>query len=444
MRGTLYGPDNRPIALADDHPPNASALARTVIPGRFETGLANVIGAMPNPDEVLMSEGPATYTRMFESDGHVHSIVTQRMRRVTGRGWGIHPFDDSPRAKEIATGVEESFRRELSIQSDLEHFAMSLVTGFQIGEAVWRRDGWMVLESIKQRHYSRFGFRNDEVPILRDGRGQDVALDMPFKFIVHRHSEEAENPYGTSCLRSCYWAWRFKLMGWETWITMLQRFGVPSLVALFEAGADEEKAKRTADALTDQLLSVANGGAGAFANTKDVKAIDVNGRGEDNDLLRRACNEEMTEGVLTATLTTNTGANGNRSLGDTHEEAIDKNVSEADREGLATTMTRTAVKWQAVLRYGEDGRRLPPAFRFDENKTAPWSQVREAGELGLPLDMDALESDFNIPLGRNPKKAFVKDGGMPPAGVGIDLADPDSESRSTYFVFRGRRPATFE
>ena len=166
----------------------------------------------------------------------------------------------------------------------------------------------------------------------------------------------------------------------------------------------------------------------------------MKGRGEDNDLLRRACNEEMTEGVLTATLTTNTGANGNRSLGDTHEEAIDKNVSEADREGMAMTITRTAVKWQAYLRFGEDGLRLPPAFRFDENKTAPWEQVKEAGELGIPLDLDALEDEHNIPVGRDPKTAFVRDRPSATGAVGIDLADGADESRRTFFVFQGGRP----
>ena len=440
----LYGPDDRPIQLADDdRPPRRSVLASTVIPPRYQTGLQNVLEAMPNPDEILQSEGPETYTRMFESDGHVASIVTQRMRRVTGRGWSIRPFDDSPRAKEIAESVQQIFLRELNVPSDVRHFAKAIVTGFAVGEAVWRIEDTAILESIKQRHYSRFEFRRDGVPLLRTGPGPDRPLDEAFKFVVHRNDEEAENPYGSSILRPCYWAWRFKLMNWESWLTVLQRFGVPSLAVLFEAGADEEKAKATANLLTDQLLSVSGGGAGAFANVTALQQIEATGRGEDFDLLRRACNEEMTEAVLTSTLTTNTGTNGNRALGEVHEDNVERNVAETDREMLATTMTRAPVRWQAVLRFGEDGRRLPPSFAFDENKTADWSQVKEAGELGVPLDLDALSGDFNIPIDRDPKTAFVRDRQPARVETGIDLAHGADGSR-TFFVFRGGQPVRFE
>lgn len=419
-----------PDALAK--PKNQILTSALVQP--LASGFQGLLDAMPNPDEVLREEGRGIYRKML-NDPHIKATLRQRVTRMLGRPWDIRPFDESAFAVEVSDYTKDVLNSEVNFTSDLEHLASALPFGYAVSEAVWRIEDTPVLDSLKARREDRFGFRpNGTLLLEKPPPGRE--LGMNFKFIVHRNAEDAENPYGNSVLAPCLWPWRFKNAGFEFWLNILDRFGVPSLAALFEGGSDAEKNRELANLIVEQLMLMANGGAGAFANVKDVKPVSVSGKGEDFEKLIALCNNEISKAILTVVLVTDTDGKGSYALGQVQEDALEKNISEGDRRALAATVTRSIVRWIVELRFGARGLAVLPSFVFDEFQTAPWSVVREAMDREVPVSKSALYNVYNLPEPADEDDTFV---GKPVSGMNPEaLALGDDTDFFTWPTKRSR------
>jgi phage gp29-like protein len=381
-------------------------------------GFEQFLTFLPNPDEVILSEGKDIYDVIMK-DAHVFGAVQQRKSFVLSKDWNITPASNDSADTKIAEYVNETIKKELNLYQDLEDLLRAFEHGFAVTEAIWRNDSTgLTLESLLARSWKRFSFKSDGT-LLLTGDGPQVTLDMPWKFIVHKNEPEPENPYGTSVLSRCYWPWKFKQAGWEFWLRVLDKFGVPSLAALFEGDMNETATLERAEHIANELLKISSGAAGAFGGVKDIKAIEAKGHSQDFKTFLSVCDSQISKAVLTVTLTTEVSEKGSYSLGQIHEKAL-KQLTYKDCNALSATLTRTLLKWITELRFGIG---TPgPEFKFDFFDAAPWESVRDAMDRGVPVSKRALYSTYNIP--------------EPEGDEDIFIATPQSIQMSDDFFFR--------
>ncbi|HFC96855.1 MAG TPA: DUF935 family protein [Thermosulfurimonas dismutans] len=374
---------------------------------------------LPNPDEVAEREGPEVFDRMLQ-DPHIFACLAQRKALLLSRGWDVVPGEDSERARAVAEFVSETLEKELDLYRDLEEMLSALEHGYAVTEVVWRlEEGRWVPESLLGHDFRRFGFAPDGTLVWLDADRGRVPLRQPYKFIVHRNEATPENPYGRSVLTRCYWPWRFKMAGLEFWVTLLEKFGVPSLAALFEAETTEEKVRELVDFISEQLLRITSGGAGALAGVKDIKSLDARGQGEDFKLLLDLCNAEISKAILGETLTVEVGERGAYAHGRVHLEVLEALVQK-DARALENTLNRTLVRWIAELNFGREA--PAPRFRFDFEPVADWEKIKDALDRGVPVSRRALYMVYNLPEPEDDEDAFVSP--LVAAKAGLAFSDP--------------------
>jgi phage gp29-like protein len=385
---------------------------------------------LPNPDEVVEREGPEVFDRMLQ-DPHIFACLTQRKALLLAKEWEIVPADSSEKAQKVAEFVRHTITTYLDFYRDLEELLSAIEHGYAVSEVVWRLEkGQWIPESLLGHDFRRFGFTPDGTLVLLDAEKGRVKLTQPYKFIVHRNEATPENPYGRSVLTRCYWPWRFKLAGFEFWITLLEKFGVPSLAALFETETTEEKARELAEFISEQLLRITSGGAGALAGVKDLKTLEAKGHGEDFKLLLDLCNTEISKAILGETLTVEVGERGAYAHGKVHFEVLESLIKK-DAEALANTLNRTLIKWIAELNFGADA--PVPRFRFDFEPVADWEKIKDALDRGVPVSKRALYSLYNLPEPEDESDAFIAPTVAAKAGLSFSESP---EGENDFFVRR--------
>ena len=230
-------------------------------------------------------------------------------------------------------------------------------------------------------------------------------LDEPYKFIIHRNDRGDGNLWGTPALRSCYWPWKFKQLGFRFWIQAAERLGVPSILAIFEAKTAAD-AERTAAELTGMLGKVKSGSSGAFANIKEIKVVD--GAIKDFDTIVRVCNEEISYGITAQSLMTGEAQYGTKSQGLLHAETYK----------FTTTHDAYLIQQSAQLLHNYfvevnfPGAK-PPVYDIDSTDFADWAVIREAIDRNIPVSLNALYDKVHLPRPESEADKFVRPSSSP-------------------------------
>jgi len=218
-------------------------------------------------------------------------------------------------------------------------------------------------------------------------------LEEEYKFIVHRNSPKNENPYGTPVLSKCYWPWMFKKAGFRYWLTVAEKYGVPTVLALFDS-IDDADSRARAKELADNLYNIQSDAAVALANVDSVQVLETKGTSADFSELVNICNTEISKAVTGEILTSDTSTNGSYSLAQQHLETLETKSGKIAKS-LAETMTKSIVKWIVELNFGD----APlPTFVLDNKAEAEWDVIKEAIELGFDVDKDEVAKRYGIPI----------------------------------------------
>ena len=369
----------------------------------FASYFKQFLSYMPNPDLLLETTNETLEIyRVMLLDARISSLLELRKSLVLGANIEVKPLDDSARSKKIAGFVKECLD-ELNLYTELKELLSALEFGFSVSEVVWELDGgeWRP-KALYSRRQERFAFKPDGTLVLVNDPLKPLSvLNEPYKFIVHRHSPEAENPYGSSILKQCYWPWMFKKAGFRFWLTAAEKFGVPTVLAIFETDNEEEAQKRAYE-LASSLSNIQSDAAIALANVKEVETLEAKGDLADFKVLIETCNNEISYAITGQTLATAESKYGTRSQAEVHEEILEK-FARADAKELAWTLNKTLIDWIVRLNFGEDS---PVRVEFVFDDTAGWDVVRDAIDRGLEVSRSALYERFGIPKPKSAEDAF--------------------------------------
>jgi phage gp29-like protein len=403
-----------------------SVLQMRVIPA---PSFMRFLSYMPNPDEVLRDTGEAiAIYREMKTDPRIRSLLA-----VAKGGSLNYPLRVEPR-KAAAPVMEmvKSCLESLPLYNIQKRLLSGLEYGYSVVELVWgTRDGWWFPVDSVLRRPERFAFDSGgELKYFRQGELVDLSAQQ-YKWLIYRHDKDAENPYGTALLKSCYWPWKFKKAGAEFWLMATEKFSVASILALFESTEDEATIRKRAEQLSEMLSSMRSGSGAAIANIKDAKVIETSGDLESFKALCDWCDAQMGYAIVYQNLTTQESQMGTRAQATVHEDTFLQTVKGTCRE--MTPVLQRYIDWIVELNYGPD--EPVPAVVFDLEDYASWKELCDAIDRSIPVSRTALYDRYGLPRPKDESDSFVK-----PEVSSSPLGFADDEKKKTRpLLIRSRK-----
>jgi len=385
---------------------DASLLTARVI--KVDDFMTRFMGYMPNPDEVLRDAGEAiSIYREMKIDARIKSLL--KVAKSAVLNYSIRVENGAAR-EAVAKKVAEALGSSLLYKA-AKRLLTAMDYGYSAVELVWKNDdGWWRPDDVVQRKPERFGFDAEGRLKHRSSSGTMVDLyDQAYKWLVWRHDKDPENPYGTSVLKACYWAWKFKKAGLEFWLMATEKFAVPSILALFEATGDEATIRARAEGLAAMLNGVSSGSGAALANVKSAQIISADGKLSEFKALTDWCDTQFAYAIVYQSLAVQEAENGTRAQAEVHEDTFLAATKEVCRD--LEEVLQQIVDWIVELNFGPD--EAVPTVAFDLAEYASWDTVKSAIELGIPVSESALYDRYGLPKPERPEDRFVKVAGSP-------------------------------
>jgi phage gp29-like protein len=251
--------------------------------------------------------------------------------------------------------------------------------------------------------------------------------DQAYKWLVYRFDKDAENPYGTSVLKSCYWPWKFKKAGAQFWLMAAEKFSVPSILALFDSSEPEERLRERALRLSELLSTVQSGSGAALANIKDVKLLSTPEKVSEFKTLMEWCDTQIAYGIVYQSLAVQEAEYGTRAQAEVHKDIL-SSVARAECLELSEVFQRL-VDWIVELNFGTQV--VSPRIQFDFREPASWQQLVEAVDRNIPVSKSAIYERYGIPEPVNAEDEFIKPSTNPLSA--IELADTGTGKKKARF-----------
>lgn len=392
--------------------PNPSVLTARVI--RVDDLMGPFLGYMPNPDEVLSGAGEAiSVYRSMRYDPRVKSLLRVAKSAVLNVPLRLEQGDAPDEVMETGQKAVAG----LPLYGLVRRLLSAMDYGYAVVEVIWKnREGWWFPVDLVLRKPERFAFDAEGRLLFNGISGQEELWRQDYKWLVYRFDKDAENPYGTSALASCYWPWKFKKAGLEFWLMAAEKFAVPSILGLFESQEGEDKVRERALRLSEMLSTIQSGSGGAVANVKDIRVLESPEALSEFKTLMDWCDTQIAYGIVFQSLAVQEAENGTRAQAQVHEDTFIQ-ASKGVCRDIAPVL-QTLMDWVVQLNHGPE---IPaPAVAFDLDDFASWEVVRDAIDRGVPVSLSSLYDRYGLPEPADEADAFLK---PEPAASPLLMAD---------------------
>ncbi len=386
---------------------------------------------MPNPDEVLRDAGEAiSIYREMKTDARIKSLL--KIAKSAILNYPIHLKTDNCR-KQIVDFVAQALEKKVTLYKVAKRLLNAVDYGYSAVEVIWgNSDGWWLPSDVVQRKPERFAF--DAYSRLRHRTSSGTYEDLynqKYKWLVWRHDKDPENPYGTSALKACYWAWKFKKVGLEFWLMAEEKFAVPSILALFEYPGSADDVRNRAQEIANMLSGITSGSSAAVGNVKEAKPITADGKLSEFKTLTDWCDTQFAYAITYQSLAVQEAENGTRAQAQVHADTFLSATKENCRD--IQEELQELVDWIVELNFGPD--EIVPQVEFDLSEYASWEVVRDAIDRGLPVSKQALYERYGLPKPKGDDDVFTKPGqstmGVAVQGAEIGAPAPQTDVQST-------------
>lgn len=339
-----------------------------------------------------------TFERMMIMDDRVKGGMRIRKTKALAYPWAIVPFDESAQAQTIADAVT-AMMTGLDLSAELSDVWNAIPFGYSLCEGVWvQREGVYTIKNLIGVH-PKFVTQGINGALIK-GTGVEIKTwDYPYQFLNMRFEPLFDNPEGSPVLAACYWPYIFKKLGMRFWGTLLEKFGIPSLVALLKndgkfplKAADGDDANTMtigamATMIVTELGKLKSGGNAALVDVDDVKVLEASGTGADYQLFQNECNNMISIAILGNTMTMDAQSRGSQALGTVHAQ-ISTEVAEGDARFLSKAINSHLIRWFVDLNFGIDT--PTPMFSWDFDGETSWDVVKDAMDRGVPVSLSAI------------------------------------------------------
>jgi phage gp29-like protein len=391
--------------------------------------IASFLGYLPNPDEILRDTGEAIgIYREMKTDARVKSLLAVAKSAVLNYPIQLEQGD----APDSTFALVGAALKTLPLYTVAKRLLSAYDYGYAVVELIWKNDGaWKPVDSVLRKP-ERFRFDAEgRLKYYRHGELIDL-YSQAYKWLVWRHDKDAENPYGTSALKSCYWPWKFKKAGAEFWLMATEKFAVPSILALFDCSEGEDKLRERAASLAEILGKIGSGSGAALANIKEAKVLEANGQLSEFTALMDWCDTQIAYGLVYQSLAVQEAQHGTRAQADVHEDTFLSTTKGIARD--LQPVLQKVVDWIVELNVGPD--EPAPVVTFDLNDYADWAAVIQAIDRGIPVSRSALYDRYALPQPTDESDSFVT-----AQGTSSFFADDDVKKKRRPLIILPPRPS---
>lgn len=367
---------------------------------------------------------------MEEQDGHLFAEMHKRKMAVTGLVWNlVPPRDASARERKATAALEERIRHAWNKGGPLFDALDAIGHGYSCIELEWRNgaDGWW--PELHHRPPSWFATPQADRSTLhlRDPSAPGGVPLQPFGWITHIHKSRSGYPATSGLHRTLAWPYLWKLYSARDLAEFLEIYGMPVRLGKYPptAGADERVA------LMKAVMSIGHNAGGIIPQGMEIDFSQtvVSGGADGFKLMIDWCEAVQSKAILGGTLTSQTGSNGNRALGQVHNE-VRLDIRNNDAVQLAGTLSRDYVYPIALLNgLFEPGR--CPQFVFDtlepEDLTLYADAIPKLAAVGVQVPEGHIHDKLKIPVPEGGERVLGGDAGR----VGLQSATPPQAAATT-------------
>ncbi len=389
-----------PTMLPGDAPPDDT---RRPVVYEIATAVRNYFepvynGLLSPLDDTLASRGGAKGLRIYdelERDPHCFSVLQKRKLALIAREWTIEPGGKRAIDRLAAETVDRQFRN-LQFDRICMDLMDAVLKGFAVGEVMWAIDGREVIAAdIRARSQRRFVFDlNERLRLLtQDDPLAGVALPER-KFVVHRYGAKDRNAYGLGLGTRLFWPVFFKRQGIQFWMTFCDKFGNPTAIGHYPAGASTD-GKNT---LVRALSAISQESSIAIPVGMEISLLEAQRSGSTNTYegLCRYMDEEMSKAVLGETMSTSS-AGGSGGLGSSQasvQNEVRLEITKADADLLAGSL-KDLIRW--ITEYNHPGAAIPRIF-WDVSEPTDLLARAQADQivynLGFEPDLEYIQTTY--------------------------------------------------
>ena len=336
------------------------------------TGQGNTI--VRPQDDLLIAKGGnralIVYQRLLY-DEQVQSCFRKLLQEVTSRPWYIAEYSDKPGDLAVRDFVAEVLE-EMPLDDIYVGMAESLITGFSVGEIMWKKTKRGVIPfDVRMRDQRRFVFQESEdahtgftMRCLTFNRMFE-GVELPQrKFIVSRYFVSHNgDPYGSALGRILYPLVKFRRRAIESYVLYGDRYATPTAVAKAPLSAST----RELDTLYGHLSNLSQETAMILPEGYELEFVTPSGSPEVFKNLIEYIDKEISL-VLCGENEAGQAESGSRASSQVANTVRVVRASELS-EMLSHTLTQTLIRWIVDLNFGTDVAApvLTREFRIEES-----------------------------------------------------------------------------
>lgn len=336
------------------------------------TGAGNTI--VRPQDDLLLAKGGnralIVYMRLLY-DEQVQACFRKLTQEVTSRPWYIKEYSDKPGDLAVRDFVAEVLE-EMPLDDIYVGMAEALITGFSVGEIMWKKTKRGVIPfDVRMRDQRRFVFQESEdahtgftMRCLTFNRMFE-GVELPQrKFIVSRYYVSHNgDPYGSALGRILYPLVKFRRRAIESYVLYGDRYATPTAVAKAPLSASS----RELDTLYGHLSNLSQETAMILPEGYELEFVTPSGSPEVFKNLIDYIDKEISL-VLCGENEAGQAESGSRASSQVANTVRVVRASELS-EMLSHTLTQTLIRWIVDLNFGMDvaAPSLTREFRIEES-----------------------------------------------------------------------------
>ncbi|WP_026601645.1 DUF935 domain-containing protein [Methylomonas sp. 11b] len=298
---------------------------------------------------------------MREKDTHIDAEMHKREMAVKKLDWSLEPPRNASSQEEKNTKIlEDLIRDEVDIGSIRMDALDAIGHSYSCIELGWGRNaqGKWYPNQVEHRPPSWFTCPPEQRNTLQlrdNSHAYGVPL-QPFGWIVHLHKSRAGYISRTGLYRSLAWPYLYKNYSVRDLAEFLEIYGLPIRIGKYPPGASDEE-KRD---LMRAVLSIGHNAAGIIPDSMlvELQSVMSSGNAEGFKTMMDWAEGSISKAILGGTLTSSTAANGNRALGDVHNE-VRLDIRDDDATQLDQTLSSHLVYPMAMFNGLFESNRCP-------------------------------------------------------------------------------------
>jgi phage gp29-like protein len=351
-------------------------------------GYVDGLQLLPSTDPLQKARGADL--KIYEqarSDDQVQTALQQRKLALSGKEWTVTAGGKRAVDKAAADFIREQLNN-LPFDRLSEKMLSGLFWGYAVAECLWATDGRFIVPSdIKVKKQRRFGFAPDgSLRLLTSASPLGEVLPARKFWAYSTGGDDDDDLYGLGLAHWLYWPVFFKRNDIKFWLVCLEKFGMPTALGKYPAGASAPEKQR----LLEALHAIQSDSGVRIPESMQIELLTVAQSGTANYIeLYNAMNAAISKVILGHSGTTDSTAG--KLGGDNMAAEVRTDLTAADADLICSSFNLSVVKW--LTEWNFNGAAVPRVYR----------DVQPAQDLKAQADRDKIIFD----MGYKPTKNYI-------------------------------------